>query len=54
MGIWKTTKTPNGKQKAEIDAKVLKLRLQIIAKEGNIEIVQLAIESLLDELENSN
>lgn len=53
MGIWKTTKTPNGKQKSEIDTKALRLFLQSIAKEGNIEIIQLAIESLLDELEDS-
>jgi len=51
MGIWKTTKTLNSKQKAEIDIRALKLRLQSLVKEGNIEVVQLAIESLLDELE---
>jgi len=47
MSIWKI----NQKGEMEIDIKNLKLRLQILAKECNIEVVQLSLESLLDELE---
>jgi hypothetical protein len=53
MGIWKSIKTSNGKQRDEIDVNVLILRLKSIVKEGNIEVAQLAIESLLDELEDN-
>ena len=51
MGLWKYSNTSNGKVKLEIDARELRLRLQTLAKQGNIEIVQLALQSMLDELE---
>lgn len=49
MGLWKIVQTPNG-PKVVIDVKELKIRLQSLVREGNIEIVRLAIQSMLDEL----
>ena len=46
MSIWKI----NQYGEVEIDIKKLKLLLQTIAKECNIEVVRLSLESLLDEL----
>jgi len=54
MGLWKTTKTSNGKQRVEIDAKTLQLRLQSIMSTQNVEIIQLALQSMLEELEENN
>lgn len=54
MGLWKTTKTSNGKKRVEIDAKTLQLRLQSIVEVQNMEIIQLAIQSMLEELEESS
>jgi len=34
----------------EVDVKQLKIRLQAIVKQNNSEIIQLAIQSMLDEL----
>jgi len=51
MKIWKKARLSNSKDpRYSIDIKELKLRLESIAKEGNIEVVQLAIESLLEEI----
>jgi len=47
MSIWKNNKK-------EIDVKDLKLRLQSLVKECNIEVIHLALESLLEELEEKN
>lgn len=52
MGIWKETKTPTGRGRVEIDVKELRLRLKTLARQGNIEIVQLAIQSMLEEIED--
>jgi len=49
MGLWKISKQHKNNY-AEIDAKQLKLRLQAIVKQSNAEIIQLAIQSILDEL----
>jgi len=51
MGLWRYNRTSTGKTRLEIDIKELRLRLQTLAKQGNIEIVQLALQSMLDELE---
>lgn len=48
MGLWKISKC-SGKH-FELDAKQLSLRLQAIVKQENTEIMQLAIQSMLDEL----
>ena len=49
MSIWKKNNI-----KKEIDAKDLKLRLQSLVKECNIEVIHLALESLLEELEEKD
>lgn len=54
MGLWKTTKTSNGKKRVEIDAKTLQLRLQSIMSTQNVEIIQLALQSMLEELEEND
>jgi hypothetical protein len=52
MGLWKYSNISNSiKTKLEIDVRELRLRLQTLSKQGNIEILQLAIQSMLDELE---
>jgi hypothetical protein len=52
MGLWKYSNPSNsGKFKLEIDVRELRLRLQTLSKQGNIEIVHLALQSMLDELE---
>ena len=52
MGLWRETKTPTGRERVEIDVKELRLRLKTLARQGNIEIVQLAIQSMLEEIED--
>lgn len=52
MGLWKTTKTSNGKKRTEIDAQTLLYRLQSIIHTDNAEIMQLAIQSMIEELED--
>lgn len=52
MGLWKHTKTSTGRDRVEIDVKELQLRLQTLASQGNIEVVQLALQSMLDEIED--
>ena len=53
MGLWKHTRTSTGIERVEIDVKELQLRLQTIARQANIEVVQLALQSMLDEIEDS-
>lgn len=53
MGIWKTTKTSDGRERSEIDVKELTLRLQSLKEGCTIEIVQLALESLLEEIKEN-
>jgi hypothetical protein len=48
MGLWKISKC-SGKH-FEVDVKQLKLRLQVLVKQENTEIIQLAIQSMLEEL----
>jgi len=52
MGIWKETKTSTGKGRVEIDVNELRLRLKTLTMQGNIEIVQLALQSLVEEIED--
>lgn len=47
--LWKTFKYPTG-QREEIDYKQLIKRLQAVVKQDNPEIMQLAIQSILEEL----
>ncbi len=49
MGLWKVSKC-SGNKHIEVDVKQLKMRLQAIVKQNNTEIMQLAIESMLEEL----
>lgn len=49
MGLWKISKCPSDRN-IEVDVKQLKIRLQAIVKQCNTEIMQLAIESILEEL----
>lgn len=53
MSIWKITKTSGGRDKTEIDVKQLQLRLQSIVGSCNIEIMQLALQSMLEEIEEN-
>lgn len=48
MSIWKTKKK-NKKQK--IDLKDLKVRLNLLIKETNLEIIHLSLTSILEEIE---
>jgi hypothetical protein len=48
MSLWKTSKCSARHQ--EVDAKQLKMRLQALIKQENAEIIQLAIQSILEEL----
>ena len=48
MSLWKMSKCSN--KHIEIDKKQLEIRLQAIVKQNNAEIMQLAIQSVLDEL----
>ena len=52
MGIWKYIKTATGRNRIEIDAKELQARLRTLSKQDNLEIIHLAIKSILDELED--
>lgn len=50
MGLWKKPQKPDVQGK-QIDIKQLTMRLKSIANHANIEVVQLAIQSIIDELE---
>lgn len=50
MGLWRVKTLPSGKKHVEIDVKQLTLRLQTIVQQSNMEIMQLAIQSMLEEL----
>jgi len=51
MGVLLVTKTsPKGKQKIEVDVEELTLRLRSLANGCNIEVIQLALQSMLDEI----
>jgi len=49
MNLVVTTTTPDGKEKVEVDVRELTLRLQSLTNGCNMEIIQLAIFSMLDE-----
>lgn len=51
MSLWRVKTLPSGKKHTEVDVKQLMIRLQTIVKQGNMEVIQLAIQSMLDELE---
>ncbi|KKN34729.1 hypothetical protein LCGC14_0790730 [marine sediment metagenome] len=53
MSLFTTTNTPDGDEKVEIDVKELILRLQSLTDGCNIEVIQLAISSMLDEIEDA-
>jgi hypothetical protein len=54
MGTLVVSKTsPASKVKVEIDVKELKTRLQSIANGCNIEVIQLAISTMLEELDDA-
>ena len=54
MGALMVTKTsPTGKSSVEVDINELILRLKTLEKGCNIEIVQLAISSMLEEIEDT-
>ena len=52
MEIWKNTRNLSDKNHIEISVTELQLRLQTILQLGDIEIVQLALQSLLDEVDD--
>jgi len=54
MNIWKTTKASDGIERKEINVKELTSRLQSLATGCNAEIIQLALQSLLEEIEDEN
>lgn len=47
-------KNKNGKYRVEINEKTLILRLREIANSGSIEIMKLAIETILEEIEDAH
>ena len=50
MSLWKIRSLPSGVKVSEVDAKQLILRLQSLVEQGNIEVMHLAIQSMLEEL----
>ena len=50
MTLWKTRSLSSGEKIHEIDIRQLILRLQSIVNKGNMEVAQLAIQSMLEEL----
>lgn len=52
MSALAVNKTSRAGTKVEIDIRELIIRLQSIAEQGNIEIVQLAIATMLDEIKD--
>lgn len=54
MTLWKIRLLPSGQKLNEIDVQQLILRLQSIANQGNIEVIQLAIQSMLEELKENH
>ena len=48
-----STKISDGKDKIEVNVKELTSRLKSLANGCNIEIIQLAISSMLDEIEDA-
>lgn len=53
MNLVKTKMTSEGKEKVVVDVRELTLRLQSLANGCNMEIIQLAITSMLDEIEDA-
>ena len=53
MNLVTKTRTSDGRKKVEVDLKELVLRLQSLTEGCNIEIVQLAISSMLDEIKEA-
>jgi len=53
MNLVKTKVTSDGKQKIEVDVRELTLRLQSLANGCNMEVIQLAISSMLDEIRDA-
>jgi len=51
MGLWTIKTLPSGKKYTEVDVRQLTLRLKTIAKQGNLEVIQLALQSMLEELD---
>lgn len=47
------TKISDGKDKVEVNVNELTLRLQSLADGCNMEVIQLAISSMLDEIEDA-
>lgn len=48
-----TTKVFDGKDQIEVNIKELTLRLQSLANGCNMEVIQLAISSMLDEIDDA-
>lgn len=53
MNLVVTTTTPDGKNRVEVNVKELALRLQSLADGCNMEVIQLAISSMLDEIHDA-
>lgn len=54
MALWRSVQISYKKYRDEINIKELILLLQSIEEEGNIEIIKLTIQSMLDELSEFN
>lgn len=52
MSLWRVKTLPSGKKYTEVDVNQLILRLEVIIRQSNLEVVQLAIQSMLEELED--
>ena len=50
MSLWKIRLLSSGTKVNEVDATQLILRLQSLVDQGNIEVMHLAIQSMLEEL----
>lgn len=53
MNLVTTTKTSDGKEKVEVDIRELTLRLKSLTEGCNMEVIQLAISSMLDEISDA-
>jgi len=51
MGLWVIKTLASGEKIAEIDLCELRSRLKTLSKQDNVEIMQLALQSIVDELD---
>ena len=51
MRLWKIKTLPSGQKVVELNLEELRSRLNTLSKQENLEVVQLALQSIVDELD---